>query len=92
MDTGVRCHGMKANHTGYLWSKYEYLMIKWYKIWTYEKPMVVWRKQERNADDRGKYSAVVQSSAKRNKMTTKTDCIATPTFERLYQHDQVSRF
>ena len=23
MDPGVRCHGMKANPTGYLWSKYE---------------------------------------------------------------------
>ena len=23
MDPGVRCHGMKANPIGYLWSKYE---------------------------------------------------------------------
>ena len=23
MDPGVRCHGMKANPTEYLWSKYE---------------------------------------------------------------------
>ena len=27
MDPGGRCHGMKANPTGYLWSKYECFLI-----------------------------------------------------------------
>ena len=27
MDPGVRCHGMKANPTGYLWSKYECFLM-----------------------------------------------------------------
>ena len=27
MDPEVRCHGMKANPTGYLWSKYEDILI-----------------------------------------------------------------
>ena len=27
MDPGVRSHGMKANRTGYLWSKYECFLI-----------------------------------------------------------------
>ena len=27
MDPGVRRHGMKANHTGYLWSKHECILI-----------------------------------------------------------------
>ena len=27
MDPGVRSHGMKANPTWYLWSKYEYFLI-----------------------------------------------------------------
>ena len=27
MDPGVQCHGMKANPTGYLWSKYECFLM-----------------------------------------------------------------
>ena len=27
MDPWVRCHGMKANPTGYLWSKYEFFLM-----------------------------------------------------------------
>ena len=27
MDPRVRCHGMKANPTGYLWSKYECFLM-----------------------------------------------------------------
>ena len=27
MDPWVRCHGMKANPTGYLWSKYECFLM-----------------------------------------------------------------
>ena len=27
MDPGVRCHGMKANPIGYLWSKFECFLI-----------------------------------------------------------------
>ena len=27
MDAGGRCHGMEANLTGYLWSKYECFLI-----------------------------------------------------------------
>ena len=27
MDPGVRCHGMKANPIGYLWSKYECFLM-----------------------------------------------------------------
>ena len=27
MDPGVRCHGMKANPTGYLWSEYECFLM-----------------------------------------------------------------
>ena len=27
MDPGVRCHGMKANPTGYLWFKYECFLM-----------------------------------------------------------------
>ena len=27
MDPWVRCHGMKANPTGYLWSKYERFLM-----------------------------------------------------------------
>ena len=28
MDSGVQCQGMKANPTGYLWSKYECFLIR----------------------------------------------------------------
>ena len=28
MDPGARCHGMKLNPTGYLWSEYESPLIK----------------------------------------------------------------
>ena len=27
LDPGARCHGMKANPTGYLWSKYECFLM-----------------------------------------------------------------
>ena len=27
MDPGVRCHGVKANPSGYLWSKYECFLM-----------------------------------------------------------------
>ena len=27
MDPWVRCHGMKANPTGYLWSEYECFLV-----------------------------------------------------------------
>ena len=27
IDPGIRCHGMKANPTGYLWSEYECFLM-----------------------------------------------------------------
>ena len=37
MDPGVGWHGMKANLTGYPWSKHECILIAGVEIWTSRK-------------------------------------------------------
>ena len=39
MDPGVRCHGMKANPTGYLWSKYECFLMSGCQDIDFEKTL-----------------------------------------------------
>ena len=55
MDPSVRCHGMKANPTGYLWSKYECFLMSGYKDMDLSKTLK-WRdgngNGNGNADDK----------------------------------------
>ena len=58
MDPGVQCHGMKANPTGYLWSKYEWLPR--YRL--LENFNIKWNRNGNahgngNAYDRGDYNS-----------------------------------
>ena len=39
MDPGVRCHGMKSNPTGYLWSKYECFLMSGCQDIDFEKTL-----------------------------------------------------
>ena len=54
MDPGVRCHGMKANPIGYLWSKYECFLTTGCQDTDFQKTLTKWN---RNAYDRGDYNS-----------------------------------
>ena len=49
MDPWVRCHGMKANPTGYLWSKYECFLMSGCKDMDLSKTQK-WRDGNGNAN------------------------------------------
>ena len=60
MDPGVRCHGMKANPTGYLWSKYECFLMSGCQDIDFYKTLPKWNGNgngNRNAYDRGDYNS-----------------------------------
>ena len=56
MDPGVRCHGMKANPTGYLWSKYECFLMSGCQDIDFKKTLTKWNGNG-NAYDRGGYNS-----------------------------------
>ena len=58
MDPGVRCHGMKANPTGYLWSKYESFLMSGCQDIDFYKTLTKWNGNGNgNAYDRGDYNS-----------------------------------
>ena len=58
MDPGVRCHGMKANPIGYLWSKYECFLTTGCQDIDFYKTLTKWnRNGNGNAYDRGDYNS-----------------------------------
>ena len=62
MDPRVRCHGMKANPIGYLWSKYECFLTTacLNSVTGTERERNgngTGTEQDRNADDRGDYNS-----------------------------------
>ena len=62
MDPGVRCHGMKANPTGYLWSKYECFLMSGCQDKDFLKTLTKWNRNGNgngngNAYDRGDYNS-----------------------------------
>ena len=58
MDPGVRCHGMKANPTGYLWSKYECFLMSGCQDIDFLKTLTKWNGNGNgNAYDRGDYNS-----------------------------------
>ena len=60
MDPGVRCHGMKANPTGYLWSKYECFLMSGCQDIDFKKTLTKWNGNGNgngNAYDRGDYNS-----------------------------------
>ena len=58
MDPGVRCHGMKANPTGYLCSKYECFLMSGYQDIDSLKTLTKWNGNGNgNAYDRGDYNS-----------------------------------
>ena len=60
MDPGVRCHGMKANPTGYLWSKYECFLMSGCQDIDFQKTLTKWNGNGNgngNAYDRGDYNS-----------------------------------
>ena len=64
MDPGVRCHGMKANPTGHLWSKYECFLMSGCKDIDLSKTLTKWNGNGNrngngngNAYDRGDYNS-----------------------------------
>ena len=56
MDPGVRCHGMKANPTGYLWSKYECFLMSGCQDIDFSKTLTKWNGNG-NAYDWGDYNS-----------------------------------
>ena len=56
MDPGVRCHGMKANPTGYLWSKYECFLMSGCQDIDFLKTLTKWNGNG-NAYNRGDYNS-----------------------------------
>ena len=52
MDPGLRCHGMKDNPTGYLWLKYERLLVSSCQSMDYCDG-----NENMNADDRADYNS-----------------------------------
>ena len=60
MDPGVRCHGMKANPTGYLWSKYECFLMSGCQDIDFQKTLTKWNGNGNgngNAYNRGDYNS-----------------------------------
>ena len=57
MDPGVRCHGMKANPTGYLWSKSECFLMSDEWLPRYRLLENFTAKWNGNAYDRGDYNS-----------------------------------
>ena len=64
MDPGVRCHGMKANPTGYLWSKCECFLMSGCQDIDFYKTLTKWNRNGNgngngngNAYDRGDYNS-----------------------------------
>ena len=60
MDPGVRCHGMKANPTGYLWSKYECFLISGCQDIDFQKTLTKWNG---NGNGNGNAKTVVTTIA-----------------------------
>ena len=56
MDPGVRCHGIKANPIGYLWSKYECFLTTGCQVMDFEKTLTKCDGNG-NAYDRGDYNS-----------------------------------
>ena len=56
MDPGVRCHGMRANPTGYLWSKYECFLMSGCQDIDFLKTLTKWNGNG-NAYDPGDYNS-----------------------------------
>ena len=88
MDPGVQCHGMKANPTGYLWSKYEYFLMSGCQDIDFLKTLTKWNgngngNENRNGNvyDRGDYNS---SFALRAVELKKTHISCTS--EKVYQH------
>ena len=54
MDPGVRCHGMKANPTRYLWSKYECFLMSGCQDIDFLKTLTKWNG---NVYDSGDYNS-----------------------------------
>ena len=54
MDPGVRCHRMKANPIGYLWSKYECFLTTGCQDIDFKKTLTKWNG---NAYDLGDYNS-----------------------------------
>ena len=58
MDPGVRCHGMKANPIGSLWSKYECFLTTGCQDIDLQKTLTKWNGNGNgNAYDRGDYNS-----------------------------------
>ena len=58
MDPGVSCHGMKANPTGYLWSKYECFLMSGCQDIDFSKTLTKCNGiGNGNAYDRGDYNS-----------------------------------
>ena len=63
MDPWVRCHGMKANPTGYLWSKYECFLMSGCQDMDLSKTLK-WRDGNGNANGNGNVNANANADAK----------------------------
>ena len=80
MDPGLRCYGMKANPTGYLWTKYECFLMSGCQDIDFWKTLTKWNGNgngNRNTYDRVDYN----SSFALRAVQLKSDLIRKPTLE-----------